>query len=151
MTQATDIDIRELKSAIEANSREITQIAQLTTENSRQISQLATEMRVGFANVDTKFVNVDTKLSEIKQEMRISFANVDTKFANVDTKLAEVRGEITEVRGDIKSLDSKFDERTKGFAQRLDNKEFIIRSTIAAVLSGLLLTFTKFLFFGLTV
>jgi chromosome segregation ATPase len=151
MTQATDIDIRELKSAIEANSREITQIAQLTTENSRQISQLATEMRVGFANVDTKFVNVDTKLSEIKQEMRISFANVDTKFANVDTKLAEVRGEITEVRGDIKAFDSKFDERTKGFAQRLDNKEFIIRSTIAAVLSGLLLTFTKFLFFGLTV
>jgi Skp family chaperone for outer membrane proteins len=117
MTQATDIDMRELKSAIEANSREI--------------AQLATEMRVGFANVDTKF------------------AGVDTKFAGVDTKLAEIRGEITEVRGDIKALDSKFEERTKGFAQRLDNKEFIIRSTIAAVLSGLLLTFTKFLFFGL--
>jgi Skp family chaperone for outer membrane proteins len=143
MTQATDIDMRELKSAIEANSREI--------------AQLATEMRVGFANVDARFANVDarfaavdtkfaavdTKLSEIKQEMRVSFANVDTKFA-------EVRGEITEVRGDIKAFDSKFDERTKGFAQRLDNKEFIIRSTIAAILSGLLLTFTKFLFFGLT-
>jgi peptidoglycan hydrolase CwlO-like protein len=111
MTQATDTDIRELKSAIE--------------DNNRQIAQLATEMRVGFANVDTK-------------------------FANVDTKLAEVRGEIKEVRGDIKALDNKFDERTKGFAQRLDNKEFIIRSTIAALLSGLLLTFTKFLFFGLT-
>jgi hypothetical protein len=119
MTQATDIDIRELKSAIEANGREI--------------AQLATEMRVGFANVEARF------------------ANVDTKFANVDTKLAEIRGEITEVCGDIKAFDSKFDERTKGFAQRLDNKEFIIRSTIAAVLSGLLLTFTKFLFFGLTV
>ncbi len=125
MTQATDVDMRELKSAIEANSR--------------QISELTTELRVGFANIDSKFANVDTK-----------FANVDTKFANVDTKLADIRGEITEVRGDIKSLDSKFDERTKGFAQRLDNKEFIIRSTIAAVLSGLLLTFTKFLFFGLT-
>jgi hypothetical protein len=119
MTQATDIDIRELKSAIGANGREI--------------AQLATELRVGFANVEVRF------------------ANVDTKFANVDTKLAEIRGEITEVRGDIKAFDSKFDERTKGFAQRLDNKEFIIRSTIAAVLSGLLLTFTKFLFFGLTV
>lgn len=125
MTQATDIDMRDLKSAIEANSR--------------QIAELTTEMRVGFANVDAKFANVDTK-----------FANVDTKFANVDTKLSDIRGEITEVRGDIKALDNKFDERTKGFAQRLDNKEFIIRSTIAAVLSGLLLTFTKFLFFGLT-
>jgi peptidoglycan hydrolase CwlO-like protein len=118
MTQATDTDIRELKSAIE--------------DNNRQIAQLATEMRVGFANVDTKFANVDTKLAEVRGE------------------ITEVRGEIKEVRGDIKALDNKFDERTKGFAQRLDNKEFIIRSTIAAVLSGLLLTFTKFLFFGLT-
>jgi chromosome segregation ATPase len=135
MTQATDIDMRELKSAIEANSREI--------------AQLATEMRVGFANVDTKFAGVDTK-----------FAGVDTKLAEIRGEItevrgdikalsAEIRGEITEVRGDIKALDSKFEERTKGFAQRLDNKEFIIRSTIAAVLSGLLLTFTKFLFFGL--
>ncbi len=129
MTQATDVDMRELKSAIEASSR--------------QIAELTTEMRVGFANIDAKFANVDTKFANVT-------ANVDAKFANVDTKLADIRGEITEVRGDIKALDSKFDERTKGFTQRLDNKEFIIRSTIAAVLSGLLLTFTKFLFFGLT-
>jgi chromosome segregation ATPase len=84
MTQATDIDMRELKSAIEANSREI--------------AQLATEMRVGFANVDTKF------------------AGVDTKFAGVDTKLAEIRGEITEVRGDIKALDSKFEVTVKDWS-----------------------------------
>jgi peptidoglycan hydrolase CwlO-like protein len=143
MTQATDIDIRDLKSAIEANSR--------------QIAELTTEMRVGFANVDAKFANVDTKFAEVRGEIaevrgdiKALDANVEAKFANVDTKFAEVRGEIAEVRGDIKALDNKFDERTKGFAQRLDNKEFIIRSTIAAVLSGLLLTFTKFLFFGLT-
>jgi Skp family chaperone for outer membrane proteins len=143
MTQATDIDMRELKSAIEANSR--------------QMAELTTEVRVGFANIDAKFANVDTKFANVTANVDakfanvdIKFANVDTKFANVDTKLADIRGEITEVRGDIKALDSKFDERTKGFAQRLDNKEFIIRSTIAAVLSGLLLTFTKFLFFGLT-
>jgi peptidoglycan hydrolase CwlO-like protein len=150
MTQATDVDIRELKSAIEANSH--------------QISDLTTAMRDGFANIDAKFVLVDTKIeanshqiSDLTTEMRVGFANVDTKFAavdtkfaTVDTKLAEIRGEIKEVRGDIKALDNKFDERTKGIGQRLDNKEFIIRSTITAVLSGLLLTFTKFLFFGLT-
>jgi peptidoglycan hydrolase CwlO-like protein len=129
MTQATDTDIRELKSAIE--------------DNNRQIAQLATEMRVGFANVDTKFANVDTKLAEVRGE-------ITEVRGEIKAVRGDIRGEIKAVRGDIKALDNKFDERTKGFAQRLDNKEFIIRSTIAAVLSGLLLTFTKFLFFGLT-
>jgi uncharacterized protein YajQ (UPF0234 family) len=64
MTQATDVDMRELKSAIEANSR--------------QISELTTELRVGFANIDAKFANVDTKFANVT-------ANVDAKFANVDT------------------------------------------------------------------
>ncbi len=70
--------------------------------------------------------------------MRLGFSNIDTKFA--------------EVWGDIKALDSKFEERTKGFSQRLDGKELAQRNIFTgltvAIVGGLLLTLAKYLFFG---
>jgi uncharacterized protein YpuA (DUF1002 family) len=91
-------------------------------------------------------------ISNLAQEMRVGFANIDTKFANVDTKFSDLRGDIRELKGDIKALDNKFEERTKSFGQRLDAKELIVRSLAIgitnALVGGLLLGIARLLFFG---
>ncbi len=78
------------------------------------------------------------QVAKLEQRMELGFANIETKFA--------------EVRGDIKTLDSKFEERTKGFSQRLDGKELAQRNIstglTVAIVGGLLLTLAKYLFFG---
>jgi peptidoglycan hydrolase CwlO-like protein len=117
MTAATDTDIQQIKDLIATGNS--------TTQ--KQIADLAIEMRVGFANVDTK-------------------------FANVDTKFADIKGDIRELRSDIKALDGKFEEKTKNLDQRLSSGEFISRGIAVGltvtVVGGLLLIFSKILFFG---
>ncbi len=85
MTQATDTDIRDIKSAIEANTKAI---GDLTTS----LASLREEMRLGFAHVETKFAEVKGEIKELR---------------------SEVKGDIKELRSDFKGLDTKFDERTK--------------------------------------
>ncbi len=77
MTQATDTDIRELKTAIDGNTRAIEVIGRSneaidrrlealtrTTEaNAKAIADLTLEMRVGFSGVQGQITNLDTKLS----------------------------------------------------------------------------------------
>ena len=89
MTTATDTDIQQIKDLITAGN----------VATQKQIADLTLEMRLGFANVDTKF-------TVVREEMRVGFANVDTKFA-------EVRGDIKELRSELKALDGKLEEKTK--------------------------------------
>jgi chromosome segregation ATPase len=95
MTQATDQDIRELKSSIDslvkqtdANTRSIDALAQGTAANTKAIADLVASM------------------SGLREEMRVGFAQVDTKFAElegrIDTELAKLGGKIDVI-----------DERTK--------------------------------------
>ena len=58
MTSATDKDIREIKTAIESNTRAI---ADLTTS----VSGLREEMRVGFTEVKGEFREVKEKIDSI--------------------------------------------------------------------------------------
>jgi hypothetical protein len=139
MTTATDTDIQQIKDLITAgNVATQKQIGDLAISTQKQIADLTLEMRLGFANVDTKF-------TAVREEMRVGFANVDTKFA-------EVRGDIKELRSEVKSLDGKVEEKTKNLDQRLGSGEFTTRGiTIGltvTVVGGLLLTFGKILFFG---
>jgi hypothetical protein len=131
MTQATDTDIRDLKIAIDTLSRTNETIARTTEVNTKTIADLTVEMRTGF--------------SGIREEMRVGFANVDTKFA-------DVKGDIRELRSDIKALDGKFEEKTKNLDQRMSSGEFITRGIAVGltvtVVGSLLLTFSKILFFG---
>jgi hypothetical protein len=121
MTQTTDIDIRELKDLIQSLDR---------------------KMEAGFANVDRKmeagFADVDRKFVEIDRKMELGFANVDLKLSKLE--------------GRIDTIEAKFDERTKGFGLRLDGKELAQRNISAgltvAIVGGLLLTLSKYLFFG---
>ena len=54
----------------------------------------------------------------------------------------------SEVKGDIKNLDTKFEEKTKSLDQRITGKEFTTRGITVTILGGVLLAFGKFLFFG---
>jgi hypothetical protein len=70
MTQVTDQDIRELKSAIDTNSKAVTDLA-------ASVGGLREEMRVGFAQVDTKFAQLEGKM--------------DTRFAKIEGDIALLR------------------------------------------------------------
>jgi chromosome segregation ATPase len=73
MTQATDQDIRELKIAIEANSRAIEAIGKGTEANTKAIADLTAsvsglreEMRVGFADLRGDIKVLDNRLGNLE-------------------------------------------------------------------------------------
>jgi hypothetical protein len=88
--------------------------------------------------ITSSSVAIQQQVAKLEQRMELGFANVESKFA--------------EVRGDIKTFDSKFKERTKGFSKKLDGKELAQRNIstglTVAIVSGLLLTLAKYLFVG---
>jgi uncharacterized protein Yka (UPF0111/DUF47 family) len=119
MPQVTETEIRELRELV---------------------LSLREEMRVGFAQVDTKF-------SEIKNEIQRVEAKTDTKFAELKS---ELKGEIQRVEtktdlqlSEIKGQINVIEERTK-----LGFWGFVGRSIIITLL-GLLSGFAvKYFFFG---
>lgn len=65
MTQATDTDIRELKTAIDGNTRAVDGLIKATEANASARSDLTLEMRVGFGAVKGQITNLDTRISGI--------------------------------------------------------------------------------------
>ncbi len=112
MTAATDTDIREIKTAIEANTKAIADLA-------ISVSGLREEMRVGFANIDTKFATS-------REETSVGFA--------------ELRGQINTVEAKLEGKIDQLDERTK-----LGFWGFIFRGTALAALAALTVIFVKYL------
>jgi uncharacterized membrane protein len=84
-------------------------------------------MRVGFANVDTKF-------AVLREEMQVGFANIDTKFARLE-------GKIDTVEAKLEGKIDKLEERTS-----LGFWGFIFRGTALAALAALTAIFVKYLF-----
>ena len=138
MTQATNIDIREIKTSIEANTRSIDSIAKATETNTRSIDSIA---RATEANT-TAIATLSKTVTDLTLEMRLGFSNLNGKIDNLDTKLT----------GRIDTLEAKFEERTKGFGLRLDGKELVQRNITTGltvvIVGGLLLTLSKYLFLG---
>jgi tetrahydromethanopterin S-methyltransferase subunit B len=106
MTTAIDTDIQEIKTAIEANTK--------------AIAALTLEIRVGFANIDTKF------------------ARLEGRIDNLETKL---EGQINTVEAKLEGKIDQLDERTK-----LGFWGFIFRGTALAALAALTAIFVKYLF-----
>jgi hypothetical protein len=86
MNQATDTDIQEIKAAIttlaqglEANTRAITTLAQGLEANTRAIADLILEMRVGFANVDTKFSDVRGQINTVEAKLEGKIDKLDER------------------------------------------------------------------------
>ena len=72
MTPATDTDIKDIKTSIEANTKAI---GELTTS----LTSLREEMRVGFANVTTQVTRLDGKIDKLETK-------IDGKFEKLDER-----------------------------------------------------------------
>jgi prefoldin subunit 5 len=123
MTQATDTDIREIKSAIDTLARSVETIARGTEANTKAITDLTLEMRLGFASVDTK-------LSDIRGEIK----QVETQL---EGKIDKLDGKITTLTTNVSNLDG----RLWGFGGTI----------LAAVLAALLTIFGRYIFTGLPI
>jgi uncharacterized protein YpuA (DUF1002 family) len=121
MTTATDTDLQQVKDLITAgNAATQKQIADLALSTQKQISELAT--------------NTQKQIADLTLEMKVGFAKVE--------------GDIRELRSELKALDTKFDEKTKNLDMRITSREFTVRTITVGLIGGLLLAFSKFLFFG---
>jgi hypothetical protein len=89
MTTAADVDIQEIKTVIvslttgiEANTKAIESLVKGTEANTKAISDLTLEIRVGFANVDTKFAKLEGKIDTVgaRLEGRIDQLDERTKL-----------------------------------------------------------------------
>jgi predicted nucleic acid-binding Zn-ribbon protein len=132
MTTATDTDLQQVKDLITTgNAATQKQIADLALSTQKQIS-------------DTQKQIADLATSTQKQ-----FADLTQR---VEVGFAEVKGDIREVRSELKALDTKFDEKTKSLDQRITGREFVNRGVAVGmtvtVVGGVLLAFGKIIFFG---
>jgi uncharacterized protein YpuA (DUF1002 family) len=127
MTQATDIDIREIKDLIAAGNA--------TTQ--KQIDRL-----FATTEANTKAIEAITKATEANTK---AIADLTASFTGLRE---EVRVGFAKVEGEFKA----FDEKMKGFDQRISTGEFAKRGVTigvtVTVVGGVLLAFGKILFFG---
>ena len=142
MTQATDTDIRELKTAIDGNTRAIDGIIKATEANAK-----ATEANAKATEANAKAI------ADLTLEMRLGFGEVKGQITNLDTRISgQITNAESKLEGKINSLDTKFDERSKGMGQPLDGKELAQRNIFTGItvltVGGILLAFYKYLFFG---
>lgn len=173
MTYATDTDIRELKTAIDGNTRAIaTQsdrievIGRSTEANTKAVELFdrRLEALTKTTEANAKAIEANTKaIADLTLEMRMGFGNVETKFTevkgqitNLDTKLdGKIDKVESKLSGAIDTLTGKFDERTKGLGTRLDGKELAQRNIFTGltvtIVGGILLTLGRFLFFGISI
>jgi chromosome segregation ATPase len=163
MTQATDTDLRELKTAIDGNTRSIESIGRGTEANTKAIESIDRRLEALTLTTEalTKTTEANAKaITDLTLEMRLGFGSVNAKFiemsgqiTNLDTKLSgEITNSKSTLSGEIDTLTGKFDERTKGLGQRLDGKELAQRNIFTGltvtIVGGILLTLGRFLFFG---
>lgn len=144
MTYATETDIRELKTAIDGNTRSIEAIGRGTEANTKAIESidrrletltLTTEANTKAIADLTKTTEANTKaITDLTLEMQVGFKGIS---------------------GQINTLDAKFEERTKALGTRLDGKELAQRNIFTGltvtIVGGILLTLGRFLFFGISI
>jgi chromosome segregation ATPase len=95
MTQTTDTDIREIKTAIDS-------IAKATEANSKAIVDLTQEMRTGFSNVDTKFTKLDGRIDLLETRVLGKFDTVNARLTNLESNTKAV-ADLAEKIGEFKN------------------------------------------------
>jgi chromosome segregation ATPase len=131
MAQATDTDIQELKMAID-------NIAKATDANTKAIEANARAIEANAKIIDTlvKATEANAKaIADLSQEMRLGFANMETKFEEVKGEIKTTNIKLDER---TKAIETKLDERGKAveiLQKRLDTNE-ATRSRLIAGLIG---------------
>jgi hypothetical protein len=102
------------------------------------------EMRIGFAQMDTKFIELK---AELKGEIQRVEAKTDIELAKLNGKIDEVRaeinGKIDEVKAELGGKIDVLDERT-----RVGFWGFIGRAVIIGLIGGAIAFGTKFFLTG---
>jgi seryl-tRNA synthetase len=160
MTTATDTDIQQIKDLITVgNAATQKQISDLAISSQKQIDNLAnnTQKQIGdlasstqkqidrlfaITEANTKAIDALTKATETNTK---TIGDLSSSFSGLRE---EVRVGFTKVEGEFKT----FDEKMKGFDQRISTSEFAKRGitigVTVTVVGGVLLAFGKILFFG---
>lgn len=81
MTQSTDQEIGEIKSAVDANNRAIDTNNKAITDLTASIAGLREEMRVGFARLEGQIDNIETKLDGQIEVLKGELKILDVKFS----------------------------------------------------------------------
>ena len=76
---------------------------------------------------DTENKELKDIITGMREEMRVGFANIDTKFANVTTQITRLDGKIDKL--EIK-LDSKIDNRFDVMTAKLNNIDINAKNTV---------------------
>ena len=114
------------------------QFAEVNQKMDRQFAEVNQKMDRQFAEVNQK---MDRQFAEVNQKMDRQFTEVNQKFTEVNKKLETIDGRLNkleigqvELSGEIKTLE----EKVSGIDKRLDNKEFINRGVLVAVIIALI-------------
>jgi hypothetical protein len=73
MTQATDTDIRDIKTLIDNLTKVTESIARSTEANTKAIADLTLEMRTGFTSINGKFDTVNARLTNVETNTKVVF------------------------------------------------------------------------------
>jgi C4-type Zn-finger protein len=73
MTQATDTDIRDIKTSIDNLTKLTESIARSTEANTKAIADLTLEMRTGFTSINGKFDTVNARLTNVETNTKVVF------------------------------------------------------------------------------
>jgi uncharacterized protein YoxC len=95
MTQATDTDIQDIKTSIEANTRAIGDL-------SSSVSSLREEMRLGFANVTTQITRLDGRIDNLETKIDGRFDTINAKLQTIDIN-AKTTVDLAEKIGELKN------------------------------------------------
>jgi ABC-type transporter Mla subunit MlaD len=102
MTQATDQDIRELKTAIETIGKGTEANTKAIADLTASVSGLREEMRVGFANVETRFADLRGQINNVETKLEGQIAVCNTKLAGLEST-AQKLPDLAEKVGELKN------------------------------------------------
>jgi DNA repair ATPase RecN len=165
MTYSTETDIRELKTAIDGNTRSIaTQsdrieaIGRGTEANTKAIESIdrRLETLTFTTEANTKAITDLTKTTEgIDRRLEALTKTTEVNAKAITDLTLEMQVGFKGISGQITNLDTKFEERTKALGTRLDGKELAQRNIFTGltvtIVGGILLTLGRFLFFGISI
>ncbi len=79
MTAATDTDSRELKTAVETIAKSMEANTKAIAELTTSVNGLREEMRLGFANIDTRFAKVEGQINTIEAKLTGKIDKIDER------------------------------------------------------------------------
>jgi hypothetical protein len=109
--------------------------------NSRYSSPQAEAMP---PTTDTELKELKDLVIGLREEMRVGFAQVDTKFAQMEAKM---NAQFTEVKGDIKVVDQRvvaLDDKMTGLDDRLKAQDAKFWTLVTIIIGSLAATVSTF-------